>query len=111
MWCQPHFHYTIKTNSIYLRFGCVGVVKTFRWATQSLEMPSPEKIVMAVAGTLLVATIALLVLSIVLASPMLRTISLYTFGGTLFVAFLPLLLLLLVMLPYEHFTKQSRNDD
>jgi uncharacterized RDD family membrane protein YckC len=73
-------------------------------------MPSPEKIVMAVAGTLLAATIALLVLSIVLASPMLRTISLYTFGGTLFVAFLPLLLLL-VMLPYEHFTKQSRSDD
>ena len=34
MWCEPRFHYTINLESIHLRFGCVGVEKTFRCTTQ-----------------------------------------------------------------------------
>ncbi len=65
-------------------------------------MPSPEKVLMAVVATLLVSSIALLLLSVVLEFPLLRSIGLYAFGCTVFAAFLPLLLLL-VMLPIERY--------
>jgi|GEM_PF-4337485 len=65
---------------------------------------------MAVVAILLVTAITLLLLSVVLASSLLRTAGHYVFGVTVFVAFLPLILLV-VMLPYERYVKSSRKDD
>jgi hypothetical protein len=75
-----------------------------------LHMPSPEKILMAIVGTLLAGAIALLMSSVAFENATMRTIGLYLFGGAVFFAFLPLVLLL-VMLPFERFVKQNPKDE
>ena len=74
-------------------------------------MPSPEKILKATVGSLLLVAISSIAMSEILGNAFLRTVGFGIFGGAVFLAFLPLMLLFVVPASEPIKKPQSGADD